>query len=131
MATLKKEIQDAINNVSDTLYREEIYINGNLAKKLPFEGYAPYQNYEDINCFSQRRITLKKSIIPSVDEQGFDVFGCVKGQLSRLNYFSYALCYAEIQQMMIQGPSSTIASSSLGMGSIPPYLDDTWWSQGH
>ena len=28
MATLKKEIQDAINNVSDTLYREEIYING-------------------------------------------------------------------------------------------------------
>jgi hypothetical protein len=28
MATLKKEIQDVIDNTSDTLYREEIYING-------------------------------------------------------------------------------------------------------
>lgn len=28
MATLTKEIQDIINNTSDVLYREEIYING-------------------------------------------------------------------------------------------------------
>ena len=28
MATLKKEIQDVIDNTSDLLYREEIYING-------------------------------------------------------------------------------------------------------
>jgi hypothetical protein len=108
----------------------EVYVNGNLAKKLPFEGYAPYQNFEDICCFSQRRITLKKSIVPSVDENGFDVFGCVKGQLSRLNYFSYALCYAEIQQLLNEGPSSKM-DSSLMTGNVPPYLDDTWWSQGY
>lgn len=108
----------------------EIYINGNLAKKLPFEGFSPYQNYQDICCFSQRRITLKKSIVPSVDENGFDVFGTVKGMISRLNYFSYALCYAEIQRLMGEGPSSKI-DSSLMTGNIPPYLDDTWWSQGY
>ena len=28
MSTLKKEIQDVIDNTSDVLYREEIYING-------------------------------------------------------------------------------------------------------
>jgi len=28
MATLKKEIQDVIDNTSDVLYREEVYING-------------------------------------------------------------------------------------------------------
>lgn len=28
MATLNKQIQDVINNTSDVLYREEIYING-------------------------------------------------------------------------------------------------------
>ena len=28
MATLTKEIQDVIDNTSDVLYREEIYING-------------------------------------------------------------------------------------------------------
>jgi hypothetical protein len=106
----------------------EVYINGNLAKKLPFEGYTPYQNFEDICCFSQRRITMKQSIVPSVDENGFDVFGCMKGQLSRLTYFSYALCYAEIQQLMNEGPSSKL-ESALNTGNIPPYLDDTWWSQ--
>ena len=108
----------------------EIYINGNLAKKLSFDGFAPYQNYEDICCFSQRRITLKHSIIPSTDENGFDIFGCLKGQLSRLNYFSYALCYAEIQKLMNEGPSSKMDSALL-TGNVPPYLDDTWWSQGY
>jgi len=108
----------------------EIYINGNLTKKLPFEGFAPYQNYQDIQCFSQRRITMKKSMIPSVDENGFDVFGAMKGQISRLNYFSYALCYAEIQKLMNEGPSSKM-DSVLSTGNVPPYLDDTWWSQGY
>lgn len=108
----------------------EIYINGNLAKKLPFDGFAPYQNYEDICCFSQRRITMKNSIVPSTDQTGFDVFGCMKGMISRLNYFSYALCYAEIQQLMNEGPSSKM-DSSLNTTNIPPYLNDTWWSQGY
>lgn len=108
----------------------EIYINGNLTKKMPFEGFAPYQNYQDIQCFSQRRITMRKTMIPSVDENGFDVFGAMKGQISRLNYFSYALCYAEIQQLMNEGPSSKIDSASAS-GNIPPYLNDTWWNQGY
>jgi hypothetical protein len=108
----------------------EVFINGNLAKKLPFEGFAPYQNYEDIICFSQRRIALKHSIVPSTDEHGFDVFGCMKGQLSRLNYFSYALCYAEIQQLLNEGPSSKMDSAA-NTGNMPPYLDDTWWTQGY
>jgi hypothetical protein len=108
----------------------EVYINGNLAKKLPFEGFAPYQNYQDIQCFSQRRITMRQTMIPSVDENGFDVFGAMKGQISRLNYFSYALCYAEIQQLMNEGPSSKL-DSALATGNVPPYLNDTWWSQGY
>ena len=108
----------------------EVYINGNLAKKLPFDSYSPYQNYEDICCFSQRRVNIKHSIVPSTDENGFDVFGCMKGQLSRLNYFSYALCYAEIQRLMNEGPSSKL-ESALSTGNIPPYLDDTWLSQGN
>jgi hypothetical protein len=108
----------------------EIFINGNLAKKLSFEGFAPYQNYEDICCFSQRRITMKKSLVPSVDENGFEVFGAMKGMLSRLSYFSYALCYAEIQKLMNEGPSSKMDSTNNNTN-VPPYLDDTWWSQGY
>jgi len=107
----------------------EVFINGNLAKKLTFDGYAPYQNYEDICCFSQRRITIKHSIVSSTDENGLDVFGCMKGYLSSLNYFNYALCYAEIQQLMNKGPSSKLDSSM--STNIPPYLDDTWWTKGY
>jgi hypothetical protein len=108
----------------------EIYINGNLSKKLSFDGFAPYQNYEDIYCFSQRRITMKNSIVPSTDKTGFDIFGCMKGMLSKLNYFSYALCYAEIQQLMNEGPSNRM-DSSLNTTNVPPYLADTWWNQGY
>jgi hypothetical protein len=108
----------------------EIFINGNLSKKSSFDGFAPYQNFEDICCFSQRRITLKHSIVPSTDDNGFDVFGCMKGYLSRLNYFSYALSYPEIQQLMNEGPSSKMDTSSITTN-IPPYLDDTWWTMGY
>jgi len=108
----------------------QIFINGNLAKKLSFDEYAPYQNYQDICCFSQRRISLKQSLIPSIDDNGFEIFGAMKGMLSRLTYFSYALCYAEIQQLMNEGPSNKI-DSALSTSNVPPYLDDTWWTQGY
>lgn len=107
----------------------EIYVNGNLSRKMSFDGYAPYQNYQDICCFSQRRITLKHANIPSVDENGLDIFGAVKGMLSRLNYFSYALCYAEIQKLMNEGPSSKMDDSATS--EIPPYLADTWWAKSY
>jgi hypothetical protein len=108
----------------------EVYINGNLSKKFSFEGYAPYQNYEDICCFSQRRITLKNSLVPSTDENGLDIFGSTKGMLSRLLYFNYALCYAEINQLMNEGPAKKM-ESALATANVPPYLDDTWWTKGY
>jgi hypothetical protein len=107
----------------------EIFINGNLKRKLSFDGYAPYQNYQDIICFSQRRIVLKKANIPSLGRD-LNIFGAVKGFVSNLNYFSYALCYAEIQELMNQGPSSKI-DSSLNVTDVPPYLADNWWIQGN
>ena len=104
----------------------EIFINGNLSKKSSFEGFAPYQNFEDICCFSQRRISLKQAMIPSLDDTGLDIFGSMKGMLSRLSYFNYALCYSEIQTLMNEGPSSKMEGSMLN--DQPPYLTDTWWA---
>ena len=107
----------------------EIFINGNLSRKMSFDGYAPYQNYQDIVCFSNRILKLNQTQIPSADSTGHNVFGVMKGMLSRLNYFNYALCYAEIQTLMNEGPSSKMDSGV--MNNIPPYLDDTWWAQGY
>jgi len=108
----------------------EIFINGNISRKMSFDGFAPYQNNQDIICFSQRRITYNHSIVPSTDETGFNVYGQMKGFISRLNYFSYALGYAEIQSLMDEGPSSKYGSLSTS-AEIPPYLDDTWWNKGY
>lgn len=104
----------------------EIFINGNLSVKKSFEGSVIYQNYQDVICFSQRKLDLTQTNVPSVDDNGFNVHGCMKGMLSRLTYFNYALCYAEIQKEMEKGPSSEMDSSNLS--DIPPYLADTWWA---
>lgn len=106
----------------------EVFVNGNLAKKLGFDGSLPYQNYGDICAFSQRRITIPKTV-PSLDDDGFEVFGAMKGMVSRLIYFNYALSYTEINTMMNQGPSKQLASTANGMPA--PYLDDTWWTQSY
>jgi hypothetical protein len=106
----------------------EIFINGNLSRKLAFDGYQPYQNYQDIYCFSQRRITIKHSLALSTDEDGFDVFGAMKGMVSRLSYYNYALSYSEINSIMNMGPSTKMDSDD--MNSLkPPYLDDAWWTR--
>lgn len=105
----------------------EIYVNGNIAKKMSFDGYSPYQNYQDICCFSNRRILLSKSKVTSLGDSDFNVLGAMKGMLSRLTYFSYGLCYAEIQQLMNQGPSSKMDSAQ--SMDIPPYMADNWWTQ--
>ena len=103
----------------------EIYVNGNLKRRLGFDGYLPYQNYQNVCAFSQRRITLPATI-PSLDGEPFNVYGVMKGMLSRLTYFNYALSYTEINSLMNQGPSKTIASAQ--QGSTAPYLDDTGWT---
>ena len=105
----------------------EIYINGNLSKKSSFEGYAPYQNYQDIQCFSQLHKTYTKTMVSSADENGLEIQGAMKGMLSRLLYFNYALSYSEIQTLMNEGPSTVMDSATAG--EVPPYLADNWWTQ--
>jgi hypothetical protein len=119
---LNKWVHVAIVCTNDAL---EIFINGNLAKKLSFDGFVPYQNYQDLVCFSRRRI-IKKISMDINAPPDFNVFRAMTGMLSRLTYFNYALCYAEIQKEMDQGPSSKMDSAILA--DAPPYLADTWWT---
>jgi hypothetical protein len=104
----------------------EVYINGNLVKKMKMEGEAvPYQNYGDLYVFSQRTVRMLPSKIPSLDGEGLSIFGTYSGMLSRLTYFPYALSYSEIRSTMDVGPSKKIES---GSEEVPPYLIDTWWT---
>jgi hypothetical protein len=110
----------------------EVYLNGNLAKKLAFDGSVPYQNYQDIVIFSgaimnaneYTALTETTKGIPVGDS--FVVNGHMNGSLSVLTYYRYALSFSEIQKSMNEGPSSRVESGNMDR---PPYLIDSWWTQ--
>lgn len=107
----------------------EIYINGNLRKKMPFEGTLPYQNFQNLTLFCP----LKKTIFGSqvgVLGQGNDLRfeGSFKGNMSNLTYLSYAASFTEIQSLMDMGVSSKTKTSEQD---LPPYLVDTYWTTSY
>lgn len=102
----------------------EVYINGNLIKKLQVNGGTLYQNFGNLYLFSQRSLVLNPVQVPSLNEERLHVFGSYSGNLSNLFYFSYALSYTEIQALIAEGPSSRTETNTQD---TPPYLQDTWW----
>jgi hypothetical protein len=101
----------------------EIYINGNIIKKLSVEGVL-MQNYQDLVLFSQRSISATNFD----KEKG--VNGAFNGDLASLTYFSYAISYSEIQGLNTVGPSTkTKKGGAADVAS--PYLVDNWWTGSH
>jgi hypothetical protein len=119
----------------NTLYA---YINGNLKTKIALSNNTPpYQNYGNIYAFNNRKLQLTAATTQSLlkDPMFSDSIspmtsitfnGSIKGMISRVYYFGYALTYGEIQALFNMGPSSKIASNNGNMA-VGPYLSDTWW----
>jgi hypothetical protein len=127
----------------NTMY---VYINGNLKTKMSLSNNTPpYQNYGNVYLFSSRKLTLnstttvslQKDIMFSQDTIGhltsITFNGAIKGMVSRVYYFGYALTYTEIQTLLNDGPSQTIntANSSSTTSMASQYLSDTWWTNRH
>jgi hypothetical protein len=107
----------------------EVYINGNLRKRLPFEGTLPYQNFQNLICFSPLKKTLMGSQVPSLGANNNLRFeGAFRGNMSNLTYLAYAVSYTEIQSLMEMGVSKKTMSSQLDK---PPYLVDTYWTTSY
>ncbi len=102
----------------------EIYINGNIIKKMSVEGVL-MQNYQDLILFSQRQgITL------GAGTDAKQVTGPFSGDLASLTYFSYAISYSEIQGLVAVGPSTETKKG--GAADVAnPYLVDSWWTGAH
>jgi hypothetical protein len=105
----------------------EVYINGNLRKKLAFEDTLPYQNFQNLILFSPLKVNLFKSQYITLKED-MRVQGAFRGNLSNLFYFPYALSFTEIQALMTKGVSSKTRKQS---ADIPPYLVDTYWTTSY
>jgi hypothetical protein len=107
----------------------EIYINGNLRKKLPFEGTLPYQNYQNLICFSPLKKIIMGSQVPSLGmDNNLNFEGSFRGNLSNLLYMAYAASFTEIQGLLELGVSKKTMSAQLDK---PPYLVDTYWTTSY
>lgn len=107
----------------------EIYINGNLRKKLPFEGTLPYQNFQNLICFSPLKKTILGSQVVSLGSGNDLRFqGAFRGNLSNLIYLAYAASFTEIQSLLDFGVSKKTMSSQMDK---PPYLVDTYWTTSY
>ena len=83
----------------------EVYINGNLTKKLKLENSVLYQNFQPLYVFNGRKYTIN-AITPSAKGESVRFLGAFGGNLSSLVYFNYALSYTEIDSLMREGPST-------------------------
>jgi hypothetical protein len=102
----------------------EVYINGNLTRKLTIQNATLYQNFGNLYLFSQRPVTLNPTKIPSLNGESLRIFVTYTGNLSNLIYFSYAISYTEIQSLVAKGASSRTETNTQ---ESPPYLEDSWW----
>lgn len=104
----------------------DIFINGELANRIPFTDTLPYQNFQDIVLFSNVKLDLTGTTAPPVlGSESFGISGSFAGNLSNLIYTRYALSVTEIQNLMNKGPSSKSNTKAMQR---PPYLADDWWA---
>jgi hypothetical protein len=104
----------------------DVFINGNVAKRLNFQKSVPYQNYQNLYVFNRRRVMIRGSNgqTPSLNDETFNVYGSISGLISKLTYYSYALSYTELNDILQSGPSKKVETDTQDQ---PPYLTDDWW----
>jgi hypothetical protein len=121
---IQKWVHVVLNCINNGL---DIFINGELADRIPFTGTLPYQNFQDIILFSNVYSDgLSGTRAPGVlGAETLRLAGSFSGNLSNLVYTRYALSVTEIQNLMNKGPST---KTNLKTMQRPPYLANDWWA---
>ena len=102
----------------------DVYINGNVTQRHEFPD-VPRLNKGNVYIMWPVTFPVAGDTVAAENVGEFKVSGAMKGMVSRLKYYSYALTYATIDQLMSEGPSSTIESNTFK--ELPPYFHDDWW----
>jgi hypothetical protein len=102
----------------------DVYVNGNVTQRNQFPD-VPRINNGNVYVMWPTTFDATTSTAASPDIKNFKVTGAMNGMVSRLQYFSYALAYSDIDRLMSQGPSKTIMNKSFS--ELPPYFHDDWW----
>jgi hypothetical protein len=99
----------------------DVYINGNVAMRQEFKD-VPKLNYGPLYVFNNR--TFPDGTAVAIKD--FIVDGPAKGMISRLQYYAYALNYAQIDTLYRQGASAKMGEAVTSV--TPPYMSDNWWT---
>ncbi len=118
---INKWLHVVLNCVNNGL---DVYINGNLANRIPFTNTLPYQNFQDLILFSNVKVTDSNQAL-SLENKNFIVSGHFTGKISSLIYARYALSITEVQNLLNKGPSLRVITQVMD---APPYLADDWWA---
>jgi hypothetical protein len=99
----------------------DVYLNGNVTIRHTFEE-VPRLNFGPVRVLSDTQYPSGSSTNYLGDVQ---IDGAMKGMVSRLKYFAFALNYSQIDTLYREEPSKTIVSNSYD--EKPPYFHDSWW----
>lgn len=100
----------------------DVYVNGNVVQRKELTT-VPKPNYGNIYIMTPMRYPTNTQ--ETAQANGFSVDGAMKGMVSRLKYYSYALTYSQIDGLYREGPSKKLISASYT--ETPPYFHDDWW----
>jgi hypothetical protein len=100
----------------------DAYVNGNVTVRHQF-AVVPKLNFGNVYVMSQIRLPTGAAGAPK--DLGIKVDGPMKGMVSRLKYYAYALNYSQIDELYREGPSKKIVSATFS--ETPPYFRDDWW----
>ena len=100
----------------------DVFINGNVAARHEFKT-VPKLNVGNVYVMSNTKFPVAQN-----NTTEFKVSGAIKGMVSRLTYYAYALNYSQIDDLYRQSPSKKVINPSTSVsGLTPPYLRDDWW----
>jgi hypothetical protein len=99
----------------------DVYVNGNVTVRHQFDT-VPKLNYGNVYIM----YPTKFPAFPTDKiNANYRVEGPMKGMVSRLKYYAFALNYSQIDSLYREGPSKKIVSPSFA--EVPPYFHDDWW----
>lgn len=107
----------------------DVFINGNVIARHQFDT-VPKINYGGIYLLSNVRTPKDPSTPIPTDDGNFAIDGPIKGMISRVKYFAYAVNYSHIDSLYRESPSNVIRTNTalqLATGQRPPYFWDNWW----
>jgi hypothetical protein len=103
----------------------DAYINGNVIARHEFRT-VPKLNYLPVySMYPMAKNEYKGRDKKDDTEVVYKVDGPMKGMISRLKYYAFALNYSQIDSLYREGPSRVIESPSFLQQ--PPYNHDSWW----